>query len=140
MDNFSIALDPSITAEKFFSPSKEEITAFGLGTIWNLTAHLECNLTYTVANEKFAYWPTPLPSVFADLMEELKHLSVGTSHDMTICGYTVLAVEYLDEMAFFYDLSDGDKRRIGRGCSRSQVDAEIRRAVNLVWTKIRTFL
>lgn len=93
----------------------------------------EYDVRYHVGGRVFAYYPSSIVTVLNDLYQEWEFVSSRTPHTMTLCGYTVLEVDFKEEEAIFLDPvayhRTGTRELISEPVSAAVVEQAFRSAV-----------
>jgi hypothetical protein len=91
---------------------------------------------YVVDENIFTYYPTDIITVLDDLTVEWMLAVERKSHDMTLCGYTVLEIRYSGEMARFFDpgaRSKGGELPVGDEMDSAYIEKVFADIVSTVW-------
>ncbi len=104
----------------------------------------EYDVTYMIAGRKFSYYPSTITTVLNDLCLELDLCRSRESHLMTLAGYTVLQVEFIDDCLNFLDpvkSARGDPQaQIGGSFKVEAFQAALKAAIDDVWFLIESRL
>jgi len=135
--SFQIEITPALPRAK----SSKAISLDGLdhGTI--LDKHPEkYDIIYYVAGQRYAYYPSSILTVLNDLYEEWTLIKGRSPHIMTLSGYTVLDMNFVDDSVRFLKPLPGSP--VGRvflcECPYDTVEQAFRSATEQVLSFVRS--
>lgn len=137
MSGFSVTFDPPIpAATRRHELDVKKINWARVHEAAKAAGLPELDPVYTVAGRKFGYYPADADVVLADMLGAADCFARRINHELTLCGYTVLLVEFRDERAFFSDPTGSypcGGAPIGDGFDADEVTEVLRRAADAVW-------
>lgn len=137
MSGFSVTFDPPIPAAT--RRHELDVKKINWGRVHEAAKAAglpELDPVYTVAGRKFGYYPADADVVLADMLRAADCFGRRINHDMMLCGYTVLLVEFRDERAFFSDPAGSypsGGAPLGDGFDADEATELLRRAADAVW-------
>lgn len=110
MCRFAVRINP--TMPSFSRSSSCDVSQFDYDEVTKSAPELY-DLHYIIDGNLISYYPSHILSVLNDVNEEVNLFNDGTSHYMTISGYTVLYADISAGLANFYDPVSMDGSRYG---------------------------
>jgi hypothetical protein len=97
---------------------------------------MQHDVQYVIDGDIFTYYPTDILTVLYDLYQEWLLATQRKSHDMTLCGYTVLEIQYSGEVARFFDpgaRAKGGVSPVGEEMDAAYIEKKFADVVATVW-------
>ena len=135
MSSFTIEISPKI------APSQKRVNAIEWDAIDVSAASdrfKQYDVHYLVDGRVYGYYPASLLTLLNYLAHELELCERRESHEMTLCGYTVLIIEFDDAGATFSDpVTRGSRAaggQIGEPMDPEDICGAFRSVVRDVWS------
>lgn len=137
--DFAIRIDPSIERNVGLDPPEIKLNQIPAHYMRDHTKYM---YFYEIDHQRFGYIDANLFNVFVDIYEEWKITSAGVSHDMRLCGYTVLQMVVKGDNVLIYnsrvDVNENSTGPIGI-FSLNLIKSVLKRAVGDIWAHMTSW-
>jgi len=136
MSAFEIEIEPAVR-ESAQSYDPDLIYKLDFQTI-EAVFQQEFSLFYSFSGRRFGYYPSSIITIINDVHLEWTNIVSRKSHEIKICGYTVLLMDMEHDIASVFVPSLDDRKEVGMGLDAGLLERKFRSKLNDLYGLIKS--